>query len=318
MTQHPQFAIERLAYVSLTTPDAAGLCNFFERAMGFRLLTAGRVSAQELVVISGSAGGAYRVTLGLGGEVIELLQFDRPGRPYPATASVSDLCFQHFAVVVTDMALAYQHICSMGGWSPISTDGPQQLPSSSGGVTAFKFRDPDGHPLELLAFPAGHLPAHWKARSNNELFLGIDHSAISVFDSARSIAFYQRLGLRAAARSQNSGAEQEHLDGVSRPHVDVTALEPRQATPHLELLRYRSATRDEKIELCNNDVAATRLVFEAAQSCYGAPAQKQGLIDPDGHHLLIVEPIEGKSSQASNARADAGSRSVSAKPESVR
>ena len=68
MTPHPQFAIERLAYVSLTTPDAAGLCNFFERALGFRLLTAGRRSAQELPVISGSAGGAYRVTLGLGGE----------------------------------------------------------------------------------------------------------------------------------------------------------------------------------------------------------------------------------------------------------
>ncbi|MGA2289520.1 VOC family protein [Bradyrhizobium sp.] len=318
MTEHPQFAIERLAYVSLTTPDAAGLCNFFERAMGFRLLTAGRVSAQELVGISGSAGGAYRVTLGLGGEVIELLQFDSPGRPYPARASVSDLCFQHFAVVVTDMALAYQHICSLGGWSAISTDGPQHLPSSSGGVTAFKFRDPDGHPLELLAFPAEKVPSHWKSRSRNELFLGIDHSAISVFDSARSIAFYRGLGLRVAARSQNSGPAQAQLDGVSRPHVDVTALEPRQATPHLELLGYRFVTQDEKIELRNNDVAATRLVFEARQSSAGGAAQKRGLIDPDGHHLLIVDSIEDESSQTANAQANAGSRSVFAKPESVR
>ena len=101
MTEHPQFAIERLAYVSLTTPDAAGLCNFFERAMGFRLLTAGRRSAQELAGVSGSAGGAYQVTLGLGGEVIELLQFDRPGRPYPAAGSASDLCFQHFATFLS-------------------------------------------------------------------------------------------------------------------------------------------------------------------------------------------------------------------------
>ncbi len=318
MTPHPQFAIERLAYVSLTTPDAAGLCNFFERALGFRLLTAGRRSAQELPVISGSAGGAYRVTLGLGGEVIELLQFDSPGRPYPASASVSDLCFQHFAIVVTDMAQAYEHIRAVGRWSAISTDGPQQLPSSSGGVTAFKFRDPDGHPLELLAFPADNVPAHWKARSRSELFLGIDHSAISVLDSARSIAFYQRLGLRVAARSQNSGPAQELLDGVSGPHVEVTALEPRQVTPHLELLGYRSAARNEKIELRNNDVAATRLVFEARSSSSRGAAAKQGLIDPDGHHLLIVDPVEDESSQTASAYRKAGARSVSNKPEPVR
>jgi catechol 2,3-dioxygenase-like lactoylglutathione lyase family enzyme len=316
MTHHPQFAIDRLAYVSLTTPDAAGLCNFFERAMGFRLLTAGHRSAQELAGISGSAGGAYQVTLGLGGEVIEFLQFDRPGRPYPAAVSASDLCFQHFAIVVSDMALAYQQICSVGGWSPISTDGPQQLPSSSGGVTAFKFRDPDGHPLELLAFPAGQLPVHWQARSNNGLFLGIDHSSISVYDSARSMAFYQGLGLRVAARSLNSGDAQEHLDGVRGPQVDVTALEPRQATPHLELLHYRSATREEKIELRNNDVAATRLVFEATLSAHGGRAQKQGLIDPDGHHLLIVES-ERKASRPAPAAAHAGARSISAKSEAA-
>jgi catechol 2,3-dioxygenase-like lactoylglutathione lyase family enzyme len=318
MTQHSQLAIERLAYVSLTTPDAAGLCNFFERALGFRLLTAGRRTAQELAGISGSAGGAYRVTLGLGGEVIELLQFDSPGRPYPASASASDLCFQHCAIVVTDMAQAYQHICALGRWSPISTDGPQQLPASSGGVTAFKFRDPDGHPLELLAFAAENVPAHWKARSRNELFLGIDHSAISVFDSARSIAFYQGLGLRVAARSQNAGPAQEHLDGVSKPDVEVTALEPRQATPHLELLRYRFATQDQKIELRNNDVAATRLVFEARQASAAGAGAKRGLTDPDGHHLLIVDSIEDGSSQTVNAYAKAGSRPQSAKPESVR
>jgi catechol 2,3-dioxygenase-like lactoylglutathione lyase family enzyme len=316
MIQHPQFAIDRLAYVSMTTPDAVGLCNFFEHAMGFRLLTAGRRSAQELAGISGSGGGAYRVTLGLGGEVIELLQFDRPGRPYPTTALASDLCFPHFAIVVTDMALAYQHICSVGRWSAISTDGPQQLPSSSGGVAAFKFRDPDGHPLELLAFPAANLPAHWKARSKNELFLGIDHSAIGVFDTARSIGFYEGLGLRVAARSWNSGCEQAHLDSVRKPHV--TALEPRRATPHLELLHYRSATHHEKVALRNNDVAATRLVFETAQTSHRAATGPQTLTDPDGHHLLIVESSERVAPRATPAIVQVAPRSPSAKPEAAR
>lgn len=44
-----------------------------------------------------------------------------------------------------------------------------RLPESSGGVTAFKFRDPDGHPLELLAFPDGKVPSRWGAQPDAEL-----------------------------------------------------------------------------------------------------------------------------------------------------
>jgi hypothetical protein len=66
---------------------------------------------------------AYRVTLGLGDEVIEFLQFDRASRLCPAAASASDLCFQHFAIVVADMTTAYQRLCSVGGWSAISIGG---------------------------------------------------------------------------------------------------------------------------------------------------------------------------------------------------
>lgn len=318
MDDQPQIRVQRLGYVGLTTQDAAGLCDFFERALGFRLLTAGRRSALELAGIAGSAGGAYRVTLGLGDEIIELLQFDRPGRPYPDAASASDLCFQHFAIVVTDMEEAYRRIRSIGGWTAISTGGPQQLPATSGGVTAFKFRDPEGHPLELLAFAPGASPAHWQARPKDRLFLGIDHSAISVSDSARSIAFYEGLGLRVSAHSLNRGIEQERLDGVSNPHVEVTALRPRQATPHLELLQYHSTAPDDADVLRNNDVAATRLAFEAAPSSGGGAGQKQALTDPDGHHVLIVETATSKSSPTPHVSANAGAKSVSARREPAR
>ncbi len=84
------------------------------------------------------------------------------------------------------------------------------------------------------------MPEHWKIRASGNLFLGIDHSAISVADSAASIAFYEGLGLRVAARSLNTGPEQERLDAVKHARVEVTALEPEQTTPHLELLCYRS------------------------------------------------------------------------------
>lgn len=294
----PRARIRRLASFGLTTPDAHQLSEFCENALDFRLLGIERRSGPDFERLMGVEGGASAIILGLGDEVVELLQFDRPGRLYPDGATSSDLCFQHFAVVVADIHLAYQKLISAGSWTAISTDGPQQLPTSSGGVTAFKFRDPDGHPLELLAFPDGQLPAHWQRRPKGKLFLGIDHSAISVSDNAASLAFYEGLGLRVAARSLNTGIEQERLDAVKAPRVEVTTLEPEQATPHIELLSYRSVLRGETNVVHSEDVAATRLVFEAnGPSAEGAIAP-QGLIDPDGHHLVILAPISASSTKA--------------------
>jgi catechol 2,3-dioxygenase-like lactoylglutathione lyase family enzyme len=315
MTPEPRNPVERLARFGLVTPDAARLSRFYQAALGFRLLGAERRSESDLARSMRSDGGAQSITIGLGREIVELVQFDQPGRPYPDGASASDLCFQHFAIVVTDIALAYQRLCSVSGWAAISIDGPQRLPLSSGGVAAFKFRDPDGHPLELLAFPDGKSPSHWQARPKNHLALGIDHSAISVADSARSIAFYEALGLRIAARSLNSGCEQARLDGVSRPRVEVTALAPHRATPHVELLCYRSATHDGKIGLRASDVAATRLIFEADRGACENPGNWRSLIDPDGHHLVIIGSAESKVSSDEKASVYAVAPSASAKPE---
>jgi catechol 2,3-dioxygenase-like lactoylglutathione lyase family enzyme len=282
MTNLAQTAVQRLARFVLVTQDASRLCRFYQQAMGFRRLASGRHSE--------SGAGAERITLVVGREFVEMLQFDLPGRLYPEAASASDLCFQHFAIVVADIEQAYRRLCGVDGWRAISTAGPQRLPASSGGVSAFKFRDPDGHPLELLAFPDGKSPAPWRPGLNRELFLGIDHSAIAVSDSARSIAFYEALGLRVAARSLNSGCEQANLDGVGHPQVEVTALAPRRATPHVELLCYRSAAHDAKAALRGNDVAATRLIFEVDRHCLENRPSRQALIDPDGHHLVLVAP----------------------------
>jgi catechol 2,3-dioxygenase-like lactoylglutathione lyase family enzyme len=308
----PRTWIRRLASFGLTTPDAHRLSEFYQYALDFRVFETGRHSGPDFERLTGVAGGAFAISLGLGDDVVELLQFDRPGRPYPAGAISSDLCFQHFAIVVSDVQLAYQRLVSADGWTAISTDGPQQLPASSGGVTAFKFRDPDGHPLELLAFPDGQMPEHWQARASGNLFLGVDHSAISVADSAASIAFYEGLGLHVAARSLNTGPEQERLDAVSHAEVEVTALEPEQAPPHVELLCYRSGTRSESTIVSSNDLAATRLIFEV-DGPSSESATPQGLIDPDGHHLVISAPINVSS--PTKALANAGSSPGLVKPE---
>jgi catechol 2,3-dioxygenase-like lactoylglutathione lyase family enzyme len=237
----------------------------------------------------GATGGADRITLNLGREIIELVQFDLPGEPYPHASSSSDLVFQHFAIVVADMMRAFQRLSTVAGWTPISTGGPQRLPASSGGVMAFKFRDPEGHPLELLAFP-GDVRSNSPGVASEEICLGIDHSAISVSDSAVSIAFYQKLGLCVSARSFNHGCEQQRLDDVPDAQVDVTALTPRCPTPHLELLCYRRAQQRLTPIRRSNDIANSHLVFEL---CSGSTAVDGQIIvrsmrDPDGHAFLIA------------------------------
>jgi catechol 2,3-dioxygenase-like lactoylglutathione lyase family enzyme len=297
----PHAQIRKVASFCLTTPDAHRLSEFYQNALNFRLLGIERRSGADFERLMGVEGGASAITLSLGDEIVEFLQFDRPGRPYPDGATSSDLYFQHFAIVVSDIHLAYQRLLSVDSWTAISTDGPQRLPASSGSVAAFKFRDPDGHPLELLAFPAGHMPAHWQRRAKGKLFLGIDHSAISVFDTDISIAFYGALGLRVAARSLNTGVEQERLDAVKAPRVEVTALAPEQATPHIELLSYQSVLRGAINVVHGADVATTRLVFEADGPLPARDIAAQRLIDPDGHHLIVLAPIHASSSTKATA-----------------
>ena len=63
----------------------------------------------------------------------------------------------------------------------------------------------------------------------------------------------------------------------------MIALAPAHATPHVELLAYRHPAPRLMPLLQPNDIAATRLVLEAA----GA-ASPQLMRDPDGHYLLLV------------------------------
>ena len=274
--------VVRLASFGLVTADADALAAFYEATLGCRRLACERRS------------GAQCLTLGLGREIIALTQFDCPGRPYPRDTSCADLIFQHFAVVVTDMAAVYRRLTKIGGWRPISQGGPLRLPPRSGGVTAFKFRDPEGHPLELLAFPEHDVPPHWRALSGDDPCLGIDHSAIGIADSARSIAFYENLGLRVVAQTLNHGPEQSLLDGLAAPVVEVTALAPVHATPHIELLCYRPATIDAGQEVRHDDIAATRLFLAThdlprgpSDGARGEGLGRKTMLDPDGHRLLV-------------------------------
>jgi catechol 2,3-dioxygenase-like lactoylglutathione lyase family enzyme len=284
--------------------DPEALVEFY-RALGFT--GSGRGSA-----------AAGDVELRLGRQAIRLLRAQPGGRLYPADVAGWSPLFQHIAIVVVDMTRAYAHLATIRGWKPISTSGPQVLPLTSGGVSAFKFRDPEGHPLELIAFPAGAVPARWQTTSQNfrsqdfqsqDLYLGIDHSAVSVSSTAASTEFYENLGLSRAAGSLNAGREQAALDDVSDPVVEVTALAPAQATPHVELLCYRGDFDRRVPTQAVNDATATRLVLTVESratleaicadrpgALLSAPALREKhlccalLRDPDGHLICLETP----------------------------
>lgn len=175
---------------------------------------------------------------------MEFIQFAKGGRRYPPGSRASDLWFQHFAIVVSDMDAAYLRLRHVG-FRPISLDGPQTLPKEDGRVRAFKFSDPDGHPLELIYFPDGQGRAVWRNKRQNSIALGIDHTAISVSQTSASIPFYVGLlGMKVAYRTVNHGPGQDRLDDVRGARVRITGLRPR--SPHgagVELLDYRSAPR---------------------------------------------------------------------------
>lgn len=151
---------------------------------------------------------------------------------------------------------------------------------------AFKFRDPDGHPLELLWFPPGQGRATWHQSESATPFLGIDHSALSVASTAQSLAFYRALGFRVNDRSLNRGPNQERLDGLPGARVQVTSLRPAcDASAGLELLGYHPPGRPAGMT-DPNDMATDWVTLAVSRSPSRSPCAVR---DPDGHRLVLVD-----------------------------
>lgn len=304
--------VRRIMRVSFTTADAAAFSAFLREALGFEEVGTEERAGEAFGRLMGLPGARAEVRLlRLGRQEVELVAFAETGRPYPPGSTGSDRWFQHIAIVVSDMRAAYERLAARRGWTPISTSGPEPLPARSGGVTAFKFRDPEGHPLELIEFPPVSTPGPWQAPDLAKPHLGIDHSAIVVSNSAASIAFYQRLGFGLAGGSLNRGIEQERLDALPGAEVEVTRLRHAgsDAPPQLELLCYRSpsARQTPMASRRSNDIATTRLVLDAGPRttlgpilgspdlhlvssgavAVGSGHQAALLHDPDGHHLML-------------------------------
>lgn len=257
----------RLAGFRLVTQEPEPLLRFYA-ALGFVIGDPEPIPVAELAVL-GITGAGTRWPMRLGAALVDLDRFDRPGRPYPADADAASRCFQHLALVTDDVATAWDVACAAGA-TAISRGGPVTLPASSGGVTAIKFRDPDGHPLELIRFPDA-ASTGWAG----EGMLGIDHSAIVVADADASAGFYIAHGLSRGEATLNRGTGQAALDGLDDPVADVVPMMPVLTTPHVELLHYRQPAGSPCGPVDVSDVAATRIVWTGGDRAL--------LRDPDGH-----------------------------------
>ncbi len=226
--------------VAMTVGNLDASRAFYEKVLKFEFVSDTEVSGEAYEHLYGVFGLRLRiVTLKLGDERLQLEQFIAPqGRPFPVDSHSNDGWFQHMAIIVSDMDRAFAWLREHN--ATFASSGPQVLPQSNkqaAGISAFYFRDPDGHYLEVLHFPDGKGNPKWHERLGR-LFLGIDHTAIVVADTESSLKFYRdTLGLEIVGTSENYGTEQEHLNNVFGARLRITTLHAARG-PGVELLEY--------------------------------------------------------------------------------
>lgn len=290
--------------VGMTVSDLERSTSFFRDVLSFTLEREFESSGREVELLTGVFGARLKTArLRLGQEAVELTEFLAPrGRPYPADTRGNDQWFQHIAIITSDMGAAYRRLRERGVTH--ASTGPQRLPDwnpNAGGISAFYFRDPDGHFLEILQFPAGKGEPRWQDR--RALFLGIDHTAIVSRDTDRSLAFYRDgLGMAVAGGAENHGIEQEHLNNVFGVRLRITTLKAPRG-PGVELLEYL-APRDGRpapLDLKANDLAHWQTTIEAAdpavllRSTFGGWLVSPDVVTPPsrfgfGRALLVRDP----------------------------
>ena len=314
-----QVAVQSVASVGFTVSNMDRSIAFYRDVLTFTPLSDVEVDGPEYDQFWGMFGVRARVVkLQLGEQQLVLTEFLSPPdlRPIPMPSYSHDLWFQHCAIVVRDMEAAWaqlrkHHVRQV---SP----RPQTIPRSNvaaAGIKAMKFRDPDGHNLELLWFPDGKGHPRWQ-RSGTDLFLGIDHTAMTVRSTENSTKFYRDLlGMTVAGGTLNMGATQQYLDSLPGARTRVTGLAPKLNPPSLEFLEYELPTAGRPFPIDSHPTDLwhwqTTLVVsdvEAAASALrdGAQFVSSGVVtlpdksvgfgkgflvrDPDGHVMQVVSP----------------------------
>jgi catechol 2,3-dioxygenase-like lactoylglutathione lyase family enzyme len=316
-TQTIQNAVVAVESVGMTVSDMDRAVDFYSTVLSFKKVSDVEVLGTEYEQLQGLFGVRLRVVkMQLGNESIELTEYLTPkGKPFPIDSRSNDRWFQHIAIVTSDMDKTYQRLRSFKVQH--ASTAPQTIPASNkaaAGIRAFYFRDPDGHYLETIYFPPGKGDPKWQ-KPSNQLFLGIDHTAIAISSTAASLKFYRDiLSLKLAGESMNYGTEQEHLNNVQGARLHISGL--RASTgPGIEFLEYlqpkdgRPLPADTKpndvlhwqTTLVVKDAAAVAQKLRLNQILFISPSVveipkqtlgfKKGFLirDPDGHPMRVIE-----------------------------
>jgi catechol 2,3-dioxygenase-like lactoylglutathione lyase family enzyme len=236
----PRPLVRAVESVGLTVSDMDRSLDFYTKVLPFEKVSDAELAGTEYEHLQGVFGLRMRIVrLRLSDEFLELTEYLAPkGRPAPVDSRSNDRWFQHVAIIVSDMDRAYQRLRQHKVQH--ASTGPQRLPGyipAAAGIRAFYFRDPDGHPLEILQFPPDKGHPKWH-RPTDKLFLGIDHTAVVVWDTETSLRFYRdTLGFEVAGESENYGPEQERLNNVFGARLRITGLKA-AAGPAIEFLEY--------------------------------------------------------------------------------
>jgi catechol 2,3-dioxygenase-like lactoylglutathione lyase family enzyme len=287
----------RVVHVAMTVDELEPALAWFESS----------VDARRGPTDAWTGGIAQAIHIGAQRVVLLDADVDAPSSP-PATSN--DPSFQHLALVVGDIEARWATIA--GNVTPTSI-APQRIPDdnvAAAGIRAVYFRGPGDHALELIDYPPDKGAAQWHV--DTDTVLGIDHTAIVVADTERSLAFYRDLlGLHVAGTSLNSGVEQERLSGVAGARVRITGLRGASGMG-VELLEYEAPglvestsaaveTPSTRTTIEVDDLGATierlraadvTLLSRSTSACIGCavPSAAFDVADPDGHVVQLVQP----------------------------
>src|SRR6266446_6520920 len=311
--QSPQVAVES---VGMTVSDMDCSVAFYS-ALAFQKVSDVEVLGEQYEHLEGVFGARMRIVrMQLGNEYLDLTEYLAPrGRPIPTDSRSNDLWFQHIAIVVRDMDQAFEKLRALK--VQFVSTGPQTLPASlpaAAGIKAFYFRDPDQHNLEIIYFPPGKGDPRWQEKTDN-LFLGIDHTAIGISNTEASLHFYRDLlGLRKAGESENFGTEQEHLNQVFGAHLQITGMRaasgpgiefleyltprdgrPRPADVHAnDIVHWQTMIKTDGVDLMAKKLRDAHVHF-VSSGVVSVPKDKIGfskgalVSDPDGHDVLLIQ-----------------------------
>lgn len=223
--------IKSVEKVTITVSEVDVIKNFYINVLEAKEISTSenKLAANNIYNINDLNTVLKTVLLQIGNEFLELQSFkskNLKAKPILADSKSNDLWFQHIAIVVPNMQKAYEKI--KNSKAVFVSSSPQTLPNylpAAAGISAFYFRDPDGHNLEIIHFPKGKGNPKWQTDTLST-FVGIDHTAIGISDTDKENSFYQKiLGMKVGGHSENYGSEQEHLNQVFGAHLWITGMQ---------------------------------------------------------------------------------------------